>query len=102
MSNDQPNSSPATVDWVKTCINDAEKAINSQTQKAIDEAISSVKESVDNDLNSVKESLKEARQNFATRDLISPYITLGPRILKAFAAAICALGGWVGHLHGFW
>lgn len=106
MSNDQPNSSPATVDWVKTCVNDAKDDINDQTQKAIDKAVSSVKESVDKDLGSVKESLKEATRSFATRDLVRPYITWVPRLLygaiAAATVAICTLGSWVGRLHGFW
>ena len=102
MSNDQPNSSPATVDWVKTCINDAKDDINDQTQKAIDKAVSSVNK----DLGSVKESLKEASRCFATRDFVQPYITWLPRLLGAAVvaatAALCTLGGWVGRLHGFW
>ena len=78
MSNDQPNNSPATVDWVKLRINEVKDDINDQTQKAIDKAISSVKESFDQDLAPVKESLEKAERRFATLDFVRP----GMRVRK--------------------
>ena len=106
MSNGHPNSSPATVDWGMLRINDSEKTINTHTQKAIDKAVSSIKESFDQDLAPVKESLEKAERRFATLDFVRPYITWVPRLfcaaVGAAAAAICALGGWIGRLHGFW
>lgn len=106
MNNDQPNNSPATVDWVIVRINDAEKAINTQTQAAINNAVASVKESIGKDLAPMKESLEKAERRFVTLDFVRPYITWGPRLLGAAVvaatAAICTLGGWIGRLHGFW